>query len=139
MAGGQQPQENDVPVYLFTGFLEAGKTKFIQETLEDKRFNSGEKTMLLLCEEGEEEYDISAMPCQDIYIRTIEEPEELNPAHLEELLKECGATRVCWNTMVCGSSSSCSRISRTTGRYTRKCSLRMRPHSYSITPICVVW
>ena len=52
MAGGQQPQENDVPVYLFTGFLEAGKTKFIQETLEDKRFNSGEKTMLLLCEEG---------------------------------------------------------------------------------------
>ena len=49
MAGGQQPQENDVPVYLFTGFLEAGKTKFIQETLEDKRFNSGEKTMLLLC------------------------------------------------------------------------------------------
>lgn len=31
MAGGQQPQENDVPVYLFTGFLEqAGKTKFIQ-------------------------------------------------------------------------------------------------------------
>ena len=72
MAGGQQPQENDVPVYLFTGFLEAGKTKFIQETLEDKRFNSGEKTMLLLCEEGEEEYDISAMPCQDIYIRTIE-------------------------------------------------------------------
>ena len=88
MAGGQQPQENDVPVYLFTGFLEAGKTKFIQETLEDKRFNSGEKTMLLLCEEGEEEYDISAMPCQEIYIRTIEEPEELNPAHLQELLKE---------------------------------------------------
>ena len=84
----------EIPVYLFVGFLESGKTKFIQETLEDKRFNSGEKTMLLLCEEGEEEYDISAMPCQDIYIRTIEEPEELNPAHLEELLKECGATRV---------------------------------------------
>ena len=91
---GKQPQETDVPVYLFTGFLEAGKTKFIQETLEDKRFNSGEKTMLLLCEEGEEEYDISAMPCQDIYIRTIEEPEELNPQHLEALLKECGASRV---------------------------------------------
>ena len=48
----KQPQQADVPVYLFTGFLEAGKTKFIQETLEDKRFNNGEKTMLLLCEEG---------------------------------------------------------------------------------------
>ena len=32
----------EVPVFLFTGFLESGKTKFIQETLEDKRFNSGE-------------------------------------------------------------------------------------------------
>ena len=38
----------DVPVYLFTGFLEAGKTKFIQETLEDPRFNTGEKTLVLL-------------------------------------------------------------------------------------------
>lgn len=30
-----------IPVYLFTGFLEAGKTKFIQETMEDPRFNEG--------------------------------------------------------------------------------------------------
>ena len=36
-----------IPVYAFTGFLEAGKTKFIQETLEDERFNSGERTLLL--------------------------------------------------------------------------------------------
>ena len=32
-----------VPVYLFTGFLDSGKTKFMQETLEDPRFNTGEK------------------------------------------------------------------------------------------------
>ena len=44
-------------LYLFTGFLEAGKTKFIQETLEDKRFNNGEPTLLLVCEEGIEEYE----------------------------------------------------------------------------------
>ena len=31
-----------IPVYAFTGFLDAGKTKFIQETLEDERFNAGE-------------------------------------------------------------------------------------------------
>ena len=41
----------DIPVYLFTGFLEAGKTKFIQETLEDKRFCTGERTLLLVCED----------------------------------------------------------------------------------------
>ena len=40
----------EVPVYVFTGFLEAGKTRFIQETLEDKRFNAGERTLLLLQE-----------------------------------------------------------------------------------------
>ena len=42
----------DIPVYAFTGFLDSGKTKFIQETLEDPRFNAGEKTLLLVFEEG---------------------------------------------------------------------------------------
>ena len=44
-----------IPVYRFTGFLESGKTKFIQETLEDERFNACEITLLLVMEEGEEE------------------------------------------------------------------------------------
>ena len=47
----------EMPVYLFTGFLDSGKTTFIQETLEDERFNAGEKTLVLLCEEGIEEYE----------------------------------------------------------------------------------
>ena len=42
-------QAPDLPVYLFTGFLEAGKTKFIQETMEDPNFDSGDKTLLLVC------------------------------------------------------------------------------------------
>ena len=49
----------EIPVYLFLGFLESGKTKFIQETLEDERFDSGERTLLLVLEEREEEYDHS--------------------------------------------------------------------------------
>ena len=44
----------DIPMYVFTGFLESGKTKFIQETLEDERFNTGERTLLLVFEEGED-------------------------------------------------------------------------------------
>ena len=47
-----------IPVYAFTGFLDSGKTKFIQETFEDERFNAGERTLLLVFEEGEEEYDV---------------------------------------------------------------------------------
>ena len=89
-----QNEPNDIPVYLFTGFLEAGKTKFIQETMEDKRFNSGEPTLLLLCEEGEEEYDVSAFPCKDVFLHTIEDQEDFNPENLQKILKSCGATRV---------------------------------------------
>ena len=47
----------EIPVYLFMGFLEAGKTTFIQETLEEDYFNDGERTLLFACEEGMEEYD----------------------------------------------------------------------------------
>ena len=46
-----------VPVYLFTGFLESGKTTLIKETLLDTGFNTGERTLLLACEEGMEDYD----------------------------------------------------------------------------------
>ncbi|MDD6269355.1 MAG: GTPase [Oscillospiraceae bacterium] len=92
MAKKQTPV--DVPVYLFTGFLESGKTKFIQGTFEDKRFNGGERTLLLICEEGEEEYDLSLFPYKNVYIRTIEDPSELTPDNLSALLEETGAERV---------------------------------------------
>lgn len=93
MAKNQNPAP-DIPVYLFTGFLESGKTKFIQGTLEDKRFNSGEKTLLLLCEEGEEEYDMSSYPFKNISLRTIDDPSELTPENLSKMLAETGAERV---------------------------------------------
>ena len=83
-----------IPVYVFTGFLEAGKTRFIQETLEDKRFNAGEKTLLLLCEEGEEEYDISRFSSPHVYIQTVEDPSELTTDNLTAWLKKNHCKRV---------------------------------------------
>jgi hypothetical protein len=62
-----------IPVYAFTGFLDSGKTKFIQETLEDPRFNAGERTLLLVFEEGEEEYDFSAYPHQNVYLEVLDQ------------------------------------------------------------------
>jgi len=47
----------EIPVYLFTGFLEGGKTSFIREILSDENFTQDEKTLLLLCEQGIEELD----------------------------------------------------------------------------------
>ena len=90
----QMNQMEDVPVYLFVGFLESGKTKFIQETLEDARFNNGEKTLLLLCEEGEEEYDLSRYPGNNVTMHVIEDKEDFNEENLRAILKKSGATRV---------------------------------------------
>lgn len=84
----------DMPVYLFTGFLESGKTKFIQETLEDERFNAGERTLLLVCEEGEEEYDPSKFAGKNVVIRTVDEVSELNEQNLTAWVKESKAVRV---------------------------------------------
>ena len=75
----------ELPVYLFTGFLEAGKTKFIQETLEDERFNAGERTLLLLCEEGVEEYEPDKFAAHNVFVEVLEELEQLNPDYLAKL------------------------------------------------------
>ncbi len=84
----------DIPVYLFTGFLESGKTKFIQETLEDERFNSGEKTLLIICEEGEEEYEPSSFSGKNVSIKTVDKKEDLTAEVLSAWQKETRSERV---------------------------------------------
>lgn len=86
--------ENDIPVYLFTGFLESGKTKFIQETLCDERFNKGEKTLLLVCEEGVEEYEPDEFSGENVFIKIVEEESELSEELLRSFIKETDAERV---------------------------------------------
>ena len=83
-----------IPVYLFTGFLEAGKTKFIQETMEDERFNTGEKTLILVCEEGIEEYSPERFFTSKVYIEVIENESDLSPKYLQSLLNKHSAKRV---------------------------------------------
>ena len=82
-----------IPVYVFTGFLDSGKTKFIQETLEDPRFNAGERTLLLVFEEGEEEYDFSAYPHQEVYLEVLNQ-ETVSPKELQALAKKYKAQRI---------------------------------------------
>lgn len=82
-----------IPVYAFTGFLDSGKTKFIQETLEDPRFNAGERTLLLVFEEGEEEYDISAYPHQNVYLEVLDQ-QTVTTKELQALAKKFKAQRV---------------------------------------------
>ena len=82
-----------IPVYAFTGFLDSGKTKFIQETLEDERFNAGEKTLLLVFEEGEEEYDFSTYPSKNVYMEVLDQ-QTVTTKELQALQKKYRAERV---------------------------------------------
>ena len=82
-----------IPVYAFTGFLDSGKTKFIQETLEDERFNAGERTLLLIFEEGEEEYDFSSYPYQNVYMEVLDQ-QTVTTKQLQQLAKKHKAERV---------------------------------------------
>lgn len=82
-----------IPVYIFTGFLDSGKTKFIQETLADPRFNGGERTLLLVFEEGEEEYDLSAYPHANVYMEVLDQ-ETVTTKQLQDLTKKYRVQRV---------------------------------------------
>ena len=82
-----------IPVYVFTGFLDSGKTKFIQETLEDPRFNAGERTLLLVFEEGEEEYDFSVYPHQNVFLEVLDQ-QTVTTKQLQALAKKHKAQRV---------------------------------------------
>ncbi len=85
----------EIPVYLFLGFLDGGKTKFIHETLCDKRFQNGDRTLVILCEEGEEELDTSQYAGgKNVTIVTVEEKEQLTRKFLEDSLKQSRAERV---------------------------------------------
>lgn len=84
----------EIPVYLFTGFLEAGKTKFIQDTLAEQSLAPEGNTLLLVCEEGIEEYDPSAFHSPNVYCELIENESDLTPALLSSLLKKHNAVLV---------------------------------------------
>ena len=75
----------NIPVYLFTGFLEGGKTHIIQESMADERFNTGEKTLIIMCEEGIEELDPTLFSGKNVYFASIEDEEDLT----REKLIEC--------------------------------------------------
>ncbi|MCM1178780.1 MAG: GTPase [Clostridium sp.] len=77
-------QEKEIPVFVFMGFLEGGKTQFCRETLVDRDFTEGEPTLLLVTEEGIEEYDEAELAKRNISIAYLEE-EDLNTDRLLDL------------------------------------------------------
>ncbi len=75
----------DIPVYVVAGFLDSGKTNFINGILQDG-FAQKDKTLLICCEEGDEEYDVDAM--KNVTVAMIDEAEEFTRDALKALEKK---------------------------------------------------
>ena len=88
-------EEPRVMVYLMTGFLDSGKTQFLKFTLSQDYFQIDGLTLLILCEEGEEEYDEKKLFRENgVKIVRIEDQEELTEKKLQELEEQYHPERV---------------------------------------------
>ena len=74
--------EIKVPIYLMTGFLESGKTSFLSFTIQQDYFHTDGKTLLILCEEGEEEYDPAILEANNTVVEVIENEEDFTTDRL---------------------------------------------------------
>ena len=88
------PNRDPIPVYVFTGFLESGKTQFIKEILADPNFTENERTALLMCEEGIEEYDERELLRYGTALVPIESAGDLTPNRLKRIEQKYDPDRI---------------------------------------------
>lgn len=84
----------EIPVYLFSGFMDSGKSSLIRETLIEGDFGEGGKTLLILCEDGEVEFEETELEKVNTDMVMIEEEEAFTAAKLKELQIEYQPTQV---------------------------------------------
>ena len=78
-------QDPTIPVYLITGFLDGGKTNFLKYTMQEDYFNDGSKTLLILCEEGEEEYEPAMLKKCSAKLELIDSEEDFTEKTIQKL------------------------------------------------------
>ena len=77
----------EIPVYFFTGFMDSGKTSLVQETLFENDFADG-KGIIIMCEDGDVEYDVDKLAEINFSLVTIEKEEDFTSARLAEINEE---------------------------------------------------
>ena len=75
----------EIPVYLFSGFMDSGKSSLIRETLIEGDFGEGGRTLLILCEDGEVEFEEAELENVNAKMVMIEEEASFTPVKLKEL------------------------------------------------------
>ena len=88
-----------LPVFVINGFLEAGKTQFMKFTMQQEYFRTDGNTLLIVCEEGEEEYDEKLLESTHTTAKYIDDINDLTLQKMEELTKEVNPERILieWN------------------------------------------
>ena len=99
--GNNEIDEDVMPVFLINGFLEAGKTQFLEFTMDQEYFQTEGKTLLIVCEEGDTEYDEKKLKKHQTAVVYVDELSKLTPAYLNELKVIYRPERVLleWNGM----------------------------------------
>ena len=75
----------EIPVYLFTGFMDSGKTTLIRQTLLEENFGEGAKTLLIVCEDGDEEYDEEELKKANTRVLFLEKEEDFTETLLKNI------------------------------------------------------
>ncbi|MCD8130429.1 MAG: GTPase [Lachnospiraceae bacterium] len=90
-----------IPVYIINGFLDSGKTEFINYTISQPYFQTRDKTLLIVCEEGEVEYDPALLKKSRTSMELVEEEKDFTNANLTALEKKHRPGRIIieWNGM----------------------------------------
>ena len=98
---GPMIEDDITPVFLINGFLEAGKTEFLSFTMEQDYFQTEGKTLLIVCEEGDTEYDEELLKETRTSVVYVDSLEEISPDRLTELELLYNPERVLieWNGM----------------------------------------
>ena len=76
------------PVYIINGFWRAVRQNLSHLHWDSRISRSKERQLLILCEEGENEYDPALLKKSHTDVVLIEEEEEFTPNHLIELEKQ---------------------------------------------------
>ncbi|SFG64162.1 TIGR03943 family protein [Lachnospiraceae bacterium C7] len=77
--------QEEVPVYLFTGFMDSGKTSLIEETIFENDFGGGAKGLIIMCEDGDVEYDIEKLKANNIEVTSIDSEIDFSTEKLQEI------------------------------------------------------
>ncbi len=78
----------EIPVYLFTGFMDSGKTTLVKDTLFEQGFAEEGKTLLICCEDGDVEYDEAELKKNYVSLVMIEKEEDFTSENLKKIQDE---------------------------------------------------